>query len=48
MSVGNLKGGVWQVILNLFKTIFIGISTYPDNEHVLKQHVRQIVIACVP
>ncbi|KAJ1496047.1 hypothetical protein T484DRAFT_1760329, partial [Baffinella frigidus] len=36
-----------QVILNLFKTIFIGISTYPDNEHVLKQHVRQIVIACL-
>lgn len=39
------RGG--QVILNLFKTIFIGISNFSDNEHVLKQYVRQIVVACL-
>lgn len=36
-----------QVILNLFRIIFHGISTFPDNEPVLKQHVRTIVIACL-
>ena len=36
-----------QVILNLFRIIFHGISTFPDNEPVLKHHVRTIVIACL-
>ena len=36
-----------QVILNLFRIIFHGISTYPENEPVLKLHVRTIVIACL-
>jgi transformation/transcription domain-associated protein len=36
-----------QVILNLFRIIFHGISTYPENEAMLKNHVRTIVIACL-
>ena len=36
-----------QVILNLFRIIFHGISTFPENETVLKLHVRTIVIACL-